>query len=143
MNKSTAKVASFKAHKDKRILVYEMKEDELEFAKKIITRRYRAAVDYNKWRASCTLKPLYGKSIVFADRVTTEVTYRIKEMINETGKDISEIAEEFREYLGYRTVFFREENGKRIPIDSQRIMKAYKAMQSRQPVKIIENLLFY
>ena len=137
------KVASFRPHCDKRILVYDMKDDELAHAKKVISRRYRSAVDWNKWRANMTLQPLYGKPLVFTDRVTSEVTYRIKEMISETGKDIEEIAQEFRDYLGYRTTFFRKEGEKMIPVDSQRIMKAYRAMNSKAPVKEIEKILFY
>ena len=140
---NSKRVGSFKCHSDKKILVYEMKEDEFEYARKVIKRRYRHTIDYNKWRANVTLQPFYGKPLLFADKVTSEVTYRIKEMIQETGKDIEEIAQEFRNYLGYRTPFFRKEGERMIPVDSQRIMKAYKAMKERKTVKEIEKILFF
>lgn len=140
--KNATKVASFRAHSDKRILVYEMK-DELEFVKDVIKRRYKAAIDYNKWKVNMTLQPFYGKPLAFSDKVTTEVTYRIKEMTTETGKTIEQMAMEFRDYLGYRTPFFRKEGEKMVPIDSQRIMRAYRAMKSKTPVKEVEKILFY
>jgi transposase-like protein len=140
--RNATKVASFKPHCDKRILVYEMK-DQLEHTKDVIKRRYRRTVDYNKEKINTTLQPFYGKPLLFSDKVTTEVKYRIQEMTNETGKSIDEIAREFRDYLGYRSTFFRKEGERSIPIDRQRIMTVYRAMKQKRPVKEIEKLLFY
>lgn len=113
-----------------------------DMAADLIKKRYRAAIKYNRKNIDEQFTALYGKPLYFSDKITSKLVIRIKEVMAITGKSLKEIAADFELYMGKKCSFFRKENGKQIPIDSQRIMDAYKLIQDKHPIITIENILY-
>lgn len=110
--------------------------------KEHIVKNYFDAVKHNRSNIDEQFTALYGRPLYFSDKVTGTLVARIKEIMAITGKTLKEIAADFKAYMGKDCSFFRKENGKQIPVDSQRIMDAYKLIQEKQPVAAIENILY-
>lgn len=140
------KVASFKPHTDSRVLTYtdNMRDKEVtEDLMDIIRVYHNAAVEHNKERINEQLTPVYGRPLVFADNMTTDVLEKLARIMKLTGKTVKEISDDFRQYLGKSCTFFRKEGSKQIPVESERILMAYLAMKEKKPRYQVENILYF
>lgn len=142
---TATKVASFKPHQDPNISTYDTTSwSDMDYAADRAWKKYRNAVEVYRFKINNTLKHLYGERTVhFEDNYVSEMIYGINEIMEVAGKDIKDVAKEFRSYLGYPCQFFRRENNKTIPVEHTRIIAAYKAMKERQIIKKIEKILYY
>lgn len=143
--KLPVKVASFKPYKDSRISTYcpcMLPENDPERIGKLIAKRYVNAVEWTRWRIEATLRPLYSRPLSFPDCSITDMVVKVKDLINSTGMNIPDIARQFRTYLGYPCQFFRNEGSRRVPVDSQRLLKAHQAMRNRALVGAVERILY-
>jgi hypothetical protein len=101
-----------------------------------ITKRYREAIEHNRSRINCTLRPLYGKDIPFKESILTDVIISIKRIIDVTGMNIDELANYFKS-KGITNFFC---NGK--PVSSEKIIKGFHALQSGLSLQTVRNILY-
>jgi hypothetical protein len=121
--------------------VKRLEKSDTDIAVELVRKTYRATMDYNKRRISNSLKPLYKTDVKFANRITTEVVQGIKNIQNITQKNISEIGDELRNYIGKDFNFFRTEGTKQVPIDSKRLKLAYDSMKTGESSEKVWNIL--
>jgi hypothetical protein len=85
---------------------------------------------------------IYGKPLSFRDTIS-DLNFKLKKMVEKTGKTIEEIVREIRNYLGYKCSFTRyDESGRLIPITSERILEAHKLISEKKNLVTIENTLY-
>lgn len=108
----------------------------------VIARDYLNAITYNKERINRELFPFYGKPLNIADSSVGDAVDKILRMKEETHMEMAELAKYIRDYLGYQVEFFIKKDDKKIPVTSDRLLKAYKAVRARFPRKLIEQILF-
>lgn len=122
---------------------YDCKECQKEEISLMIKDLYNAAMEMNQKRINHTFEAIYGKPLLIKKKLTSEVIIKLKNIMQQTGKTITQITQEIRRYLGYPCSFFRIEGANMIPIDSQRITKAYDLMTKRVSIIQIENALYF
>lgn len=115
---------------------------DLDVVNYLFKEKYNKQISYTRSMINATLFPLYKRDIPFKTSVLTEVVNKIDQIINETGQNIDVVAQELRSYLGPQTKFFRKENGKKVPCEALRIIKAYKAMKANEVPDKIRTILF-
>ncbi len=101
-----------------------------------IAKRYRETVDYNRSRINCTLRPLYGKDIPFKECILGDVIVSIKRIIEVTNMNMDELANYFK--TRGITSFFHNDK----PVSSDKIIKAYQALDSGLPLEDVKNILY-
>lgn len=124
------------------IAVYINNDDEPTFIAKVIIRKYKDIMKWHKKKINNTLKPFYSRNLEFADNLTANMIERIRVLMESTGKTIKEMGKDFEAYLGYPCTFFRKENFRQVPVDTDRILKAYQAMKENKLIYEIEKILF-
>lgn len=87
------------------------------------------------------MKNIYGRKIFFKECNTTDIKIQLKELIS-VCNNTKNISIAISNYLGCQVSLFREENGKRIPCEIDRIKKAYLAVQSDLGEEEINNILY-
>lgn len=112
----------------KRKTIQSISYSELDIAAKLIKIGYRKSIEHTREQINRTLKPLYRENINFKESILGEVNWKIKSLQSCTGKNIEEIGKFFRSH-GISD-FFITENGKRVPISSDKILLAYQALLS-------------
>lgn len=90
-----------------------------------------------------TFAGIYGRHLPVKRKITSEILIKLKEIMTQTGKTITEITHDIRRYLGYPCSFFRFEGAKQLPIDSQRITKAYELIKRRASIIKVEDALYF
>lgn len=113
-----------------------------EFIGHQIAKIYMNNVDYKRELIDKALQPIYGRCLVFNEGHTFDI-YKKVEAIEKLVGNIPNMVREFRTYLGYPCTFYRTDGKKRIPVESNRIIDAYKAMKSKSPVRTVEKILYY
>lgn len=104
---------------------------------------YNVSMDVYQKEINHTFEEIYGKPLVIKKRLTSEVIIKLKNIMQQTGKTIVEITQDIRGYLGYPCSFFRLDGIRTIPIDSQRITKAYELMRQRASILKVEDALYF
>jgi len=112
-----------------------------EFIGHKIAKIYMNNIDYKKELIDKILQPIYGRALIFNEGHTFDM-YKKAESIQNLVGNVHNMVREFRTYLGYPCSFYRTEGNKRIPVESHRIINAYKAMKSRSPVRVVEKILY-
>lgn len=133
-------IGTWRPHPDNGIKAMTFEEGDV--ARGLITKRYRAAIKINRETIDEQFTGLYGHPLYFSDKITSTLVIRIKEVMAATGKSLKGIGQDIKDYLGKECSFYRKENGKQIPIDSNRIMDAYKLIQSHSPISEVEAVLY-
>lgn len=103
-----------------------------------IRHNYRRAVKYNRSIINASLLPLYKTNINFKESILSDVIISIKRVEKETGMSISDLAGYFKKYA--ITYFFKNINGKKVPVNSTELINAYKELSSgnvKQAKKIL------
>lgn len=109
----------------------------------VAEKQYWSTLRYNRRIINEAMIPLYGKPLFFRDRMTGDILIRVKKLKEATGKSLGEIGQDLKDYLGYPCSFFRQEaSGRKIPVDSERILNAYTAMKENKAISEIENILY-
>lgn len=114
----------------------------LEQIQETIARNYVNTIVYNKERINRELLPFYSKPLNIADDNVGEVVDKILKMKEETHMEMAELAQYIRTYMGYQVEFFINKEGRKIPVTSDRLLKAYKAIKAKFPKSLVENILF-
>lgn len=107
-----------------------------------IARTYLRAITHNKERINRELQPFYGRNLNIADNRVGDTVDKIVKMKEETHMEMAELAKFIRDYMGYQVEFFIDKEGKKIPITSDSLIKAYRAIKARFPKKLVETILF-
>lgn len=132
------KVMSYRFGTDKLIV----NSDYEYFTIETIARNYLNAIDSDRERINSKLNPFYGRALNIPEQELGNVIDKIIKIEEKTGKKMEEIAIEIREYLGNDCSFFRTEGDKLIPIESDRLLQAYKYLKARFPIKLIKSVLY-
>lgn len=85
---------------------------------------------------------IYGRPVAFKKSLSSEIIIRFKQFMQQFGKNPSQVAKEIKQYLGYECSFFRKDGDKIIPIEGERIKKAYELVLSGSPFIDVENTLY-
>jgi hypothetical protein len=134
------KVASFKPGESHTITKLDSEEDILQ----LIKFSYYANMSENRQRLVKEFKEAYGRPIFFKDSHVGTIMTKIKDMMDETGaKSLREVTLDIQRYLGYPCYFFRRVQGKMIPIDPDRISKAYRAVRAKESFVRVEDYLYF
>lgn len=112
-----------------------------EFVGRQIAKVYMNNVDYKKELIDQAFQTLYGRALRFNEGRTFEMYESVQEIKSVCG-DISNIPREFRSYLGYPCSFYRTKDGRRVPVETDRIISAYKAMKSKSSTRLVEKILY-
>jgi hypothetical protein len=112
-----------------------------EYDERFIVELIKKVYDDNEKYIKDLFLNIYEKPVKFSDKLS-DLFIKIKSIINMTGKSIDEIVSEIRSYLGYKCSFHRIQNGKLIPINSERILNAYKLVQEKKSLVVVENILY-
>lgn len=109
----------------------------------MIKDHYHSNLDDMKSTITRIFVSIYGESVPFKERITSEIWIKLKQIMQETGKTIEEVTRDIRNYLGYPCSFFRIDGARKLPIDSQRIRKAYELMKQRKSIVAVEDALYF
>lgn len=115
---------------------------DLDMANYLFKKRYIAQINHTRTRINATLKPLYGKEVFFSTNILSSVVDKIHYMMDATGEDIKTIAFELKAYLGKQTKFFRKQGLRKVPCESERIIRAYKSMKNNEVPDRVRSILF-
>ena len=107
-----------------------------------IANRYHQTLRYNKRRINDTLRPLYGKPLKIKDSSVGTMIIKIKEVISSTDRDVDQIAKDIREYLGYPCSFYRRKGTVLSPVQSDIIVKAWRAVQEKLSKEQVKEILY-
>ncbi len=99
------------------------------------TSQMRKLVDGN-------LVPFYGRPLNIPDDKLVETFHKIELIIKESGVRMEEMATTIRNYLGGEVTFFREENNRSIPIPSNKLLQAFKAVKGGYSKAFINQILY-
>jgi hypothetical protein len=141
LSKSELK-ASFKPGQDPNISVYQP-ADEPERIIDLIWKRYINTLQWSRKRINDSLRPVYGRPLQFSDKSVSEMLSKVKNAVNEGQASFRQMAERIRVTIGDPTcTFFRFEHGKHVPIESGRIVEAYKACKESKSIEHIKTILY-
>lgn len=108
-----------------------------------IAKVYMNSVDEFKREIDKTFQVVYGRPLVFSEGHTFEIHKKMQEMQNvSVSNNVANMVREFRTYLGYPCSFYRTQGVKRVAVETERIISAYKAMKSKSPVRTVEKILY-
>lgn len=134
------RIGTFKPWRDAN--VRRMERSDSDIAALLIKKIYRNTIEHHKKRINATLFHFYGKNLNFPERMTTQIKERIFELMEVTDKEITEIVQTFKSYFGEDCSFYRKEGAKLIPVDSERLLKAYNAIQDGRLKTEVSNILY-
>ena len=86
--------------------------------------------------------PVYNMEIPFSDHVIPDVVRKIRYIIDKTGENLCDIAQQLRIYTGENLRFFRRQGLREVPVEADRILQAYLAMKRKEPIGRVKFLLF-
>lgn len=115
--------------------------DDFAEAVKMFTERYYRTPHIRE-RINDTLRPVYGTEIPFSDHVIPDVVRKIRYIIDKTGENLCDIAQQLRIYTGENLRFFRRQGLREVPVEADRILQAYLAMKRKEPIGRVKFLLF-
>lgn len=103
-----------------------------------IANLYIRTIEVNENKVKATLMGIYGVPVPVKGR-TTELLLKLKQIMQQTGKNITQLSLEIRNYLGYKCSFVTLKGQ---PIELERIERAHTAISERKSVIEVENLLY-
>lgn len=109
---------------------------------KVITLNYFETINYNYKK----IELIYGKLYNFTDEKIINFNLNIKQISNKYNKELNEMVNELKSYLGYNFSLKRFEsigNGYRklVPIEPERIAQAWQMIKTKQSFLKIEDIL--
>jgi len=107
-----------------------------------IAREYVKNIAYRRNEINKFLEPIYNRPLNIEESKLTDTLLKIRAIKEETGKDLLQIVEDIRSYLGFKCSFYRSSHGKDIPVDSDRILRAYRAVVEKLPRTEIKKILY-
>lgn len=108
----------------------------------MVRERYMETITHNMSQVNSIFMEIYDTPIRFKERVS-DLLIKIKNVMVQTGKSIEQVVKEIRKYLGYDCQFFRMEGDRRIPINSERIMKAHFLVEKKELFIKVEDALYF
>lgn len=105
-------------------------------------RKYVLKVEYHRPMINFEMIQIYGKIPKFDESNFTNTVCNIKDIMKLSGKNIRNTVKHIRRYLGYPTYFHRIEKSKLIPVELERIKKAYELIKENKSFIEVENTLF-
>lgn len=119
-----------------------IEEEEFDAAIEEFKRQYEAQVKHTRKRVNELLFPVYGRKLPFKEKILSTVLRTIKEIETTKGTDIRGMAKKLRRYTKENLSFFRMEGLREVPVDSDRIVRAFEAAQRKEPVERVKFILF-
>lgn len=110
----------------------EMSRSDLDIALVWIKRQYKLLLEKRKEKVDSYMIDLYDKPIKFPEKRTTEIILRIHEVIEETNCDFQIIRNTIYNYLGEKV---------KLPLDSNKIVNAYKLIVNNAPVEQVKQII--
>jgi hypothetical protein len=107
----------------------------------LVRKEYDWRINLTSSYISDTFARVYEKPVRFSDKIS-DLIIKIKNFMVQTGKTIEQVVGDIRNYLGYKCSFFRIQNGREVPINSDRIQKAYELISKRASFLQVENALY-
>lgn len=112
--------------------IQKLDSKDLDPVNRIIKQLYDVHLTRRKQILDSYMIDLFGRPIFFKEKYISRILIRIGEMKDETGKSLQEMRSEFDSYLGCNVT---------LPVNSKRIIQAYKMIQNNSPVDDIKKIL--
>lgn len=112
--------------------IQKLDSKDLDPVNRIIKQLYDVHLTRRKQILDSYMIDLFGRPIFFKEKYISRILVRILEMKEETGKSLQEMRSEFDTYLGGNVT---------LPVNSKRIIQAYKMIQNNSPVDDIKRIL--
>lgn len=110
---------------------------------KTITGMYRRTIRDYRRKIDNTFLHSYGKSVNCPECMISEMVFKLKGILERTGaSSLDQITYAIRRYLGYRCSFFKMQDNKVVPVDGDRLERAYQAIKENKSFIEIENILY-
>jgi len=106
-----------------------------------VAKMYIRAIDNDRVYINNKLYPFYGRSLNIPENQLGNTVCKIKGIEKETGLPMEELAVKIREYVGDIS-FFREVEGKMVPIESDRLLNAFKAIRDKLSANTVKYLIY-
>lgn len=103
---------------------------------------YREAIVRRKREIDMITKQVYGRPLRFQENETTNIRIKLYEIEQQFGKNFAQIANDINQYVGSNLCFFRNIGEKRIPVEFERITKAYQSVQEKKTKNKVLEVLY-
>lgn len=150
-NRQKVPLGSSKSYRGRGIVVYEPAKEDLELGilrvrlksiVKSVKELYPQAIRSKRQQIDDALRPFYGKALPFSENMLGTIMLKIINMQDTLGANTLQVANTIRKYMGYYCRFYRKVDNREIPIESERIMAAYKAIEEQKPIQEIQKILY-
>lgn len=83
---------------------------------------------------------VYGRALVFKDKDLGTICSRIRGYEKETGREFLDMVADIKDVID--EPLYRNSNGKSVPIEGDRLLDAYLAINEGKPLEEVKNILY-